>query len=234
MVGIGSIWLRIGTVGGLMWTRWWTSGFHKMLGNSRVAAQLAASQEGLSSMSQWVRVIGQTYIQPNHQPAKQVQQSVSKWDCLPVPQVAIKTAKEAVNKTTASKWIFQSFYQPAKQVQQSVSQSVSGNALHKAVLSWAPPSQPAAVRPEPVTPRHARVRGTGRDVALFACAVGPLSFISRKNSAPISQRLFHVFFPFFFFFHVYIFVVSVLFPTEEVCKFASPFVWLSTSCPMRH
>jgi hypothetical protein len=54
MVGIGSIWLRIGTGGGLMWTRWWTSGFHKMLGSSQVAAQLAASPEGLSSMSEWV------------------------------------------------------------------------------------------------------------------------------------------------------------------------------------
>jgi hypothetical protein len=54
MVGIGSIWLRIGTDGGIMWRRWWTSGFHKMLGSSRVAAQLATSQEGLSSMSEWV------------------------------------------------------------------------------------------------------------------------------------------------------------------------------------
>jgi hypothetical protein len=52
-VRIGSIRLRIGTCGGLMWTRWWTSGFHKMLGSSRVAAQLQASQEGLSSMSEW-------------------------------------------------------------------------------------------------------------------------------------------------------------------------------------
>jgi hypothetical protein len=54
MVGIGSICLRIGTGGGLLWTRWWTSGFHKMLGGSRAAAQLAAPQEGLSSMSEWV------------------------------------------------------------------------------------------------------------------------------------------------------------------------------------
>jgi hypothetical protein len=53
-LGIGSIWLKIGTGGGLMWTRWWTSGFHKMLGSSRIAAQLAASQEGPSSMSEWV------------------------------------------------------------------------------------------------------------------------------------------------------------------------------------
>jgi hypothetical protein len=46
-----SSWLRIGTIGGLLWTRWWTFGFHKMLGSSWVAAQLAASQEGLSSVS---------------------------------------------------------------------------------------------------------------------------------------------------------------------------------------
>jgi hypothetical protein len=32
--------------------RWWISGFHKMLGSSRVAAQLAASREGLGSMSE--------------------------------------------------------------------------------------------------------------------------------------------------------------------------------------
>jgi hypothetical protein len=53
MVWIGSIWLRIGTSGGLLWTRLWTFGFHKTLGSSWVAAQLAASQEGLSSMSRW-------------------------------------------------------------------------------------------------------------------------------------------------------------------------------------
>jgi hypothetical protein len=38
------------TSGGLLWTRWWIFGFHKMLGNSWVAAELAAPQEGLSSM----------------------------------------------------------------------------------------------------------------------------------------------------------------------------------------
>jgi hypothetical protein len=54
MVGIGSMWLRIGTGGELMWTRWWTSWFRKILGSSRAAAQLAASQEGLSSMNEWV------------------------------------------------------------------------------------------------------------------------------------------------------------------------------------
>jgi hypothetical protein len=51
---IGLIWLRIGTSGWLLWTRKWTSGFHKMLGSTWVAAQLAAFQEGLSSMSGWV------------------------------------------------------------------------------------------------------------------------------------------------------------------------------------
>jgi hypothetical protein len=55
----GMVWtelisLRIGTSGGLLWTRQWTFGFHKILGSSWVAAQLAASQEGLSSMSEWV------------------------------------------------------------------------------------------------------------------------------------------------------------------------------------
>jgi hypothetical protein len=49
----GSIWLRIGTSEQLLWTRQWTFGFHKILGISWVAAQLAASQEGLSSMSEW-------------------------------------------------------------------------------------------------------------------------------------------------------------------------------------
>jgi len=31
---IGSIWLRIWTSGGLLWTRWWTFGFHKSRGIS--------------------------------------------------------------------------------------------------------------------------------------------------------------------------------------------------------
>jgi hypothetical protein len=33
----GSIWLRIGTGGGLLWMRWWTFRFHKMRGISWVA-----------------------------------------------------------------------------------------------------------------------------------------------------------------------------------------------------
>jgi hypothetical protein len=50
MVWTGLIWLRIVTSGGLLWTRYWTFGFHKILGSSWVAAQLAASQERLGSM----------------------------------------------------------------------------------------------------------------------------------------------------------------------------------------
>jgi hypothetical protein len=53
---IGSIWLRIGTSGGLLWTRWWTFGLHKTQGSSWVAAQLTTSQ-GLSSMTEWVKVM---------------------------------------------------------------------------------------------------------------------------------------------------------------------------------
>jgi hypothetical protein len=52
----GLIWSRIGISGGLLWTQWWTFRFHKMIGSSWVAAQLEASQEGLSSMSEWVSV----------------------------------------------------------------------------------------------------------------------------------------------------------------------------------
>jgi hypothetical protein len=51
MEWIGLIWLRIGTSGELLWTRYWTFRFHKMLGGSWGAAQLAAPQEGLSSVS---------------------------------------------------------------------------------------------------------------------------------------------------------------------------------------
>jgi hypothetical protein len=51
MVWIGFIWFRIGTSGGLLWTRYWTFGFHEMLGSSWVAAQLVALQEGFSSLS---------------------------------------------------------------------------------------------------------------------------------------------------------------------------------------
>jgi hypothetical protein len=54
MVWIGSIWLRIVTSGWFLWTRKWTFGFHKTLGSSWVSAQLAASQEWHSSMSEWV------------------------------------------------------------------------------------------------------------------------------------------------------------------------------------
>jgi hypothetical protein len=51
----GWIWLRIGASGGSYeHGNEWTFGFYKVLGSSWVIAQLAASQEGLSSMSDLV------------------------------------------------------------------------------------------------------------------------------------------------------------------------------------
>jgi hypothetical protein len=49
MVWTGLMWRRIGTSGGLLWTRW-TFRFHTALGSFWVAALLAACQEGLSSI----------------------------------------------------------------------------------------------------------------------------------------------------------------------------------------
>jgi hypothetical protein len=57
MVWIGLIWLRIGTSGGSSWSRYRTFGFHKMLESSWVAAQLAALQEWLRSVSKWASII---------------------------------------------------------------------------------------------------------------------------------------------------------------------------------
>jgi hypothetical protein len=42
LVWTGLVWVRIGTGGELLWIRWWTFGFHKMLGNYQVASQLVA------------------------------------------------------------------------------------------------------------------------------------------------------------------------------------------------
>jgi hypothetical protein len=53
MVWTGLVWLRIGTSGGFLWTQWWTFGFHKIQGISWADAQLATSQEELSSMRVW-------------------------------------------------------------------------------------------------------------------------------------------------------------------------------------
>jgi hypothetical protein len=39
----GLVWLRIGTGGELLWIRYWTFGFHEMLGNYRVASQTVLS-----------------------------------------------------------------------------------------------------------------------------------------------------------------------------------------------
>jgi hypothetical protein len=38
-------WLRIGTGGGLLWTRWWTFTFYRRRGNPSVAERLSAFQE---------------------------------------------------------------------------------------------------------------------------------------------------------------------------------------------
>jgi hypothetical protein len=46
----GLVWLRIGTGGELLWIRYWTFGFHKMLGNYRASWQLRASPAVLSSI----------------------------------------------------------------------------------------------------------------------------------------------------------------------------------------
>jgi hypothetical protein len=55
-----SIWLRIGTSGGLFWTRLWTFRFYKMLANSWVVAQLVDSQGGLSFMK-WASYLNMTH-----------------------------------------------------------------------------------------------------------------------------------------------------------------------------
>jgi hypothetical protein len=46
----GFIWLRIGTSGGILWTRWWKFGLHKRRGISWLAKWLLVSLEGLCSM----------------------------------------------------------------------------------------------------------------------------------------------------------------------------------------
>jgi hypothetical protein len=46
----GLVWLRIGTGGKLLWIRYWTFGFHKLLANYRVSKKLGISQVVLSSM----------------------------------------------------------------------------------------------------------------------------------------------------------------------------------------
>jgi hypothetical protein len=49
----GFIWLRITTIGWLLWIRQWAFGFHKMLEISWVAERLLTSHEVLGSM-EWV------------------------------------------------------------------------------------------------------------------------------------------------------------------------------------
>jgi hypothetical protein len=52
--GVDWIWLRIGTDGGLLWMRQWTSGLHKTRGISWLAEDLLASQEWLWSMKLFI------------------------------------------------------------------------------------------------------------------------------------------------------------------------------------
>jgi hypothetical protein len=79
--------------------------------------------------------------------------------------------------------------QPRRQ-QSSGKQSVSETGQQVSESPTGSQSSPSASvvtnvsRPVAVTLQHARVRGTDRDASLFACTVGLLSFISRKNSAP--------------------------------------------------
>jgi hypothetical protein len=47
---IGLIWLRIGTISGLLWTRWSSLGFHKMCRTVWFSEWQKDSQEGLGSM----------------------------------------------------------------------------------------------------------------------------------------------------------------------------------------
>ena len=47
----GSSWLRIGTGGRHLWMRYWTFGFHTMRGNSWLAENRLAYQEGLCCMA---------------------------------------------------------------------------------------------------------------------------------------------------------------------------------------
>ena len=56
----GLLWLRVVTGRGLLWVRWWTFGFRKMLGISWLAANQLASQEGLCSMKLVNYLVGYT------------------------------------------------------------------------------------------------------------------------------------------------------------------------------
>jgi hypothetical protein len=50
-VWTGSVWLRTGTSGGFLWTRWWTFDFLKNAGNIPSGCTLGSFLEGLSSVS---------------------------------------------------------------------------------------------------------------------------------------------------------------------------------------
>jgi hypothetical protein len=50
----GTVWLRIGINGGLLWTRSWLFAFHKTQGNSWLAQEVSASKELCSMGLVWV------------------------------------------------------------------------------------------------------------------------------------------------------------------------------------
>jgi hypothetical protein len=85
----GSIWLRIGTGGGLLWRRWWTFGFHKMRGISWVAEDVLGSQEGLCSMAQvfervWKdTLMAQLQVLPRNSP-EQTHRKIPKTSWMPI------------------------------------------------------------------------------------------------------------------------------------------------------
>jgi hypothetical protein len=55
------IWLRIGTIGGLLWTRWWTFGFHKMLGNFLSSCKIGGFSRR-AQLHEWVSLCFKTSI----------------------------------------------------------------------------------------------------------------------------------------------------------------------------
>jgi hypothetical protein len=68
------IWLRIGTSGGLLWTRQWTFGFHRRRGISWLAEWMLASQQGLCSRELVIKVFSKS-TNANHRQALQRKQA---------------------------------------------------------------------------------------------------------------------------------------------------------------
>jgi hypothetical protein len=56
----GLVWLRIGTGGELLWIRYWTFGFHEMLGNYRVVSRIVLS--GVTENTEYSLAVGGNYF----------------------------------------------------------------------------------------------------------------------------------------------------------------------------